>query len=349
MAIVCTSSSGWLISHQQIINKNYSDLKGFKHMKHALFNIKNPYITRKYNLTNNKREQENINEPMIKSLKEDILFVKNTFSIMLDEFKDHFKIINDKPEENDALVESSKIYEATSFVIDALGSNIGPSVKKKINDNNFLFPSNCVFFSKNVNELSVHIGMEKFDLILLDPPWWNKYIRRKRKKTKNQAYDMMYNHELQDLPIKDLLNESGLIVVWCTNSLQNLNALKSDIFPAWNVNFIGRWFWLKVTQKGEPVTTFSSPNRKQPFEQIIFACKSERNLPKPPDNKIVISIPSALHSHKPPLVDLLGPYLCEQPKCLELFARYLLPNWTSFGNEVLKFQHESLFKFNDEN
>lgn len=32
------------------------------------------------------------------------------------------------------------------------------------------------------------------------------------------------------------------------------------------------------------------------------------------------------------------------PNCLELFARYLLPNWTSFGLEALKFQHQFLYE-----
>lgn len=32
------------------------------------------------------------------------------------------------------------------------------------------------------------------------------------------------------------------------------------------------------------------------------------------------------------------------PKCLELFARYLLPDYTSYGLEVLKFQHQFLYE-----
>lgn len=32
------------------------------------------------------------------------------------------------------------------------------------------------------------------------------------------------------------------------------------------------------------------------------------------------------------------------PKSLELFARYLLPDYTSFGLEVLKFQHQFLYE-----
>jgi len=37
-------------------------------------------------------------------------------------------------------------------------------------------------------------------------------------------------------------------------------------------------------------------------------------------------------------IDVLAPYLPENPQCLELFARNLTPGWTSWGNEVLNFQ-----------
>lgn len=43
-------------------------------------------------------------------------------------------------------------------------------------------------------------------------------------------------------------------------------------------------------------------------------------------------------------VEILIPYLPPTPKCLELFARYLLPNWTSYGLEALKFQHQFLYE-----
>lgn len=41
--------------------------------------------------------------------------------------------------------------------------------------------------------------------------------------------------------------------------------------------------------------------------------------------------------------DVLRPYVGAEAKCLELFARNLQPRWTSWGNEVLKFQHTSYF------
>lgn len=41
--------------------------------------------------------------------------------------------------------------------------------------------------------------------------------------------------------------------------------------------------------------------------------------------------------------DVLRPYIAAEARCLELFARSLQPGWTSWGNEVLKFQHASYF------
>ena len=58
-----------------------------------------------------------------------------------------------------------------------------------------------------------------------------------------------------------------------------------------------------------------------------------------------LSVPSAIHSHKPPLDEILSDLglLKNRGKRLELFARYLMPNWTSFGNQVLKLQQRQYF------
>jgi N(6)-adenine-specific DNA methyltransferase len=84
----------------------------------------------------------------------------------------------------------------------------------------------------------------------------------------------------------------------------------------------------------------------------------------PEDGKILVSVPSAVHSHKPPLhgayhtftlhtetnvqlclsSDLLLPYVEKKPKILELFARSLMQDTTSCGYEVLKLQHDFLFQ-----
>lgn len=44
-------------------------------------------------------------------------------------------------------------------------------------------------------------------------------------------------------------------------------------------------------------------------------------------------------------IEVLKPYVGAEASCLELFARSLQQGWTSWGNEVLKFQHSSYFTF----
>lgn len=57
---------------------------------------------------------------------------------------------------------------------------------------------------------------------------------------------MLFDEELKDLPIKKLLAKNGLVVMWCTNSPNHLNAILNDFFPKWNIKFLTKYYWLKV-------------------------------------------------------------------------------------------------------
>ncbi|XP_044756726.1 N(6)-adenine-specific methyltransferase METTL4 [Coccinella septempunctata] len=342
MSIVCTSNLGWLISHCDYISSVYEHMPLGKQMKlkKELFEINVPYIRK--NKRGKAPECAILKKAHIKNV--EVLWILDVYNSLFNDFKNHFNPNYGEIDNKCALEMSAKVYETTKdlVIVNAEGANIGPNIYRKICNGDYIFPENCEFFCRDTKEISQCLSTKKFDLILLDPPWWNKYIRRKRKRS-SHAYEMMYNKDLKDLNLESLLNENGLIVVWCTNSPQHISALKDEIFPKWGVQFISKWYWLKVTKRGEPICNFSEPPGKQPFEQIIFGCRNNRSILNPPNKKLVLSVPSALHSHKPPLVDLLKMYVPESPKCLEIFARYLLPNWTSYGNEVLKFQHESLY------
>ncbi|XP_046388173.1 N(6)-adenine-specific methyltransferase METTL4 [Ischnura elegans] len=214
----------------------------------------------------------------------------------------------------------------------------------------YLFPPRCEFHCCDVKDIEKHVK-GTFDLVVLDPPWWNKYIRRKNAKCAEGGYQMMSNDDLGAVPVGNFLNPGALVAVWCTNSESNLETLEKKIFPQWGIEFIGRWFWIKVTKFGEPVCQFHPPPGKQPFEQIVFGRRRKDDDEEGDDivaewksNKVVASVPSALHSHKPPLVEVLQPYIKPDARCLELFARYLLPGWTSVGFEVLKLQNCSLYE-----
>lgn len=343
MSIIFENELGYFISHKEFIDKLYEDIEGLNYyLDERLFNILCPFKKRKSarNPSNNKHGSEVIRK-ITPNIQEK--YLKFRHSLM----KNNQLRTSCSVETNEVALEAAETaYHCSgkSLIQNSLGSNYGSAKLEEINSSHFLFPKNCEFFCKDACDISSYLPNRKFDLIILDPPWWNKYIRRKRKKS-SDGYNMMYNTELKNLPIESLLNEGGLLVVWCTNSAQNLEDLLNNIFQKWQVQFVAQWFWVKITQTGETVCDFSDPPGKQPYEKIIIGSRSSQfQLPK--TDKLVVSIPSAIHSHKPPLIELLKPYLPEQPMCLEIFARYLLPNFTSYGNEVLRLQHKSLYTSN---
>lgn len=331
MSIIFENETGYLISHKQYFDKYYKNVEGWNFtLNEKIFHIVSPY--------KNKKSKNKVCDPKSKSEIEQIFL---TFIELL-KANSHL-VTNTSYDENRAALQMAEFCyheSGKALVQNSLGSNNGVAKFKEIGKFCFLFPENCEFYSKDVSEMSVHLQNRKFDFILLDPPWWNKYIRRKRKKS-SDGYKMMYNSELKDVPVEQLLKDNGIVVVWCTNSSQNLHELINVIFPKWKIQLVAQWYWVKITLNGEPICDFSEPPGKQPYEKIILG--SRLPLPHIKNGKLVVSVPSAIHSHKPPLIDLLRPYLQDKPTCLEIFARYLLPNFTSYGNEVLRLQHESLF------
>jgi hypothetical protein len=148
----------------------------------------------------------------------------------------------------------------------------------------------------------------------------------------------------------------SIVAVWVTNRPKYKRFLIDKLFPAWDLELLGEWYWLKMTTAGDPVMPLNSTHRK-PYE-------SGSNVP---EKQLFASLPSRSHSRKPPLngknpqlsyvrlhgkplswltvccTDLFAQYLPTNPRCLEMFARCLTASNTSWGNECLLFQHESYF------
>lgn len=50
--------------------------------------------------------------------------------------------------------------------------------KIEFSGDQFLIPPNCTMHCKNVQEMDWSKFNCVYDVIVMDPPWWNKYIRR---------------------------------------------------------------------------------------------------------------------------------------------------------------------------
>ncbi|XP_050352898.1 DNA N6-methyl methyltransferase [Nymphalis io] len=240
---------------------------------------------------------------------------------------------------------SRKYFECTAFDHKGLsgGNNSDGPLHCKVKDDYFLIPPNSRFFCGCVKEQCQKLKSNKYDIVIADPPWWNKYIRRLKGANDKLSYSMMYNDDVASIPLKDLLSKNCLIAVWCTNALSNINAVKNIIFPEWGVEYVTTWYWLKLNIDLAPLCDFSAGCKKQPYERVMIGKIGDvKNIPC---DLLLASVPSALHSHKPPLLDLLRSCIAvKDVKVLELFARYLLPNTTSVGFEPLKWQHISLYE-----
>uniref|UniRef100_A0A3P9NNB8 Methyltransferase 4, N6-adenosine n=1 Tax=Poecilia reticulata TaxID=8081 RepID=A0A3P9NNB8_POERE len=162
---------------------------------------------------------------------------------------------------------------------------------------------------------------------------------------KKKEYSSLPSSQLKRLPVPLLGSPGCLVVTWVTNRPSHLRFVRDELYPHWGVEVVAEWFWVKVTTSGEFVFPLDSPHKK-PYEVLVLGrYRPANDHTRLEDKRLIVSVPSALHSQKPSLSEVLKLYVGAEAKCLELFARSLQPGWTSWGNEVLKFQHINLSHF----
>jgi N6-adenosine-specific RNA methylase IME4 len=182
-----------------------------------------------------------------------------------------------------------------------------------------------------------------FDLILLDPPWPNRSA--KRKGAYEQVGGMPYLKKmLLRMDLDNYLEHNALVGVWITNkaALREHVLGPGGLFETWNVGLIEEWVWIKTTTRGDPMFDIDSSMRK-PYEILLLgraAPNSWTTMAHAPaiKRRVIAAVPD-VHSRKPCLKELLGSYMPDPTdySALEVFSRYLVSGWTSWGNEVLKY------------
>ncbi|KAK1087551.1 hypothetical protein LTR33_000994 [Friedmanniomyces endolithicus] len=205
----------------------------------------------------------------------------------------------------------------------------------------------------NLNERPIFLpDMSKtFDFILLDPPWPNRSVKRTHQ-TAGSTYNIATNHrEIEDLllgmDLDMLMADECLVGVWITNkqAVRELVLNEGGLFDSWGVQLVEEWIWLKTTGQGEPVTPLDALWRK-PYEVLLLGRRRRidrthgSNDPAEVDimRRVLMGVPD-LHSRKPCLKELIEPLLpsSDDYRALEVFARYLVTGWWSWGDECIKF------------
>lgn len=120
---------------------------------------------------------------------------------------------------------------------------------------------------------------KKLNLILLDPPWPNRSVKRTHK-TAHSTYSTAQSLEeiyelLMGMDLDVLMADSCLVAIWITNkpAVRELVLGDNGLFDCWGVDLIEEWVWLKTTESGEPVTPIDSVWRK-PYEVLLLGRKT---------------------------------------------------------------------------
>ncbi|KAG8628413.1 hypothetical protein KVT40_004286 [Elsinoe batatas] len=234
------------------------------------------------------------------------------------------------------------------------------------NDANYYIAPKSMFFLGDCNKSrSFHEALwqyardqnvpNNFHMLLMDPPWPNRSVRRSSSndETRYEVCESVWHLRqlLFDMDISTLLADDGYVAVWVTNNQAARSLILSTddgLFSAWNVVLVEEWLWVKLTQYGDPVLPIDGLWRK-PYEVLLIGrrCgelmqgRDQRVYSKECERtkkRVIFAVPD-LHSRKPCLKDLLQDLLRlpKDTRSLEVFARNLVSGWTSWGNQVLKF------------
>ncbi|KAF7121746.1 hypothetical protein CNMCM5793_009299 [Aspergillus hiratsukae] len=196
----------------------------------------------------------------------------------------------------------------------------------------------------------------KFNLILLDPPWSNRSVRRSGHYQTQSYSDMgLLSERIGDILKIYLLDNPecvSIAAIWITNAPKARRAAYDAIKRA-GLSVSEEWVWIKTTTKGEPVTPLDGLWRK-PYEILVIG----RRMEGPSDatdaitRRVIAGVPD-VHSRKPNLKEVFEQVFfarsgsgsttgdtCMAYSALEVFARNLTAGWWACGNEALKFNSE---------
>lgn len=190
-----------------------------------------------------------------------------------------------------------------------------------------------------------------FQFIVLDPPWPNKSVSRSSSYLTSPSLADLKG-TLQGIGLEQHLKQNGYVACWVTNTAAIYDAVVGEggLFEAWDVNLVEEWVWCKVTAKGEPVTNVSGVWRK-PYEVcLIGQLKGPAKAQRATKKRVILGVPD-LHSRKPCLKELVERLLLKNESgngssrtALELYARYAVAGWMSWGLEATKYNHEEWWR-----
>ncbi|WP_378952173.1 MT-A70 family methyltransferase [Mesorhizobium sp. ANAO-SY3R2] len=172
-----------------------------------------------------------------------------------------------------------------------------------------------------------------YDFIMADPPWAFGLRSKKGERKSAQAhYRCLPLDEIKAFPVQDLAAPNCLLWLWATNPMlpQQIETLQ-----AWGFVFKTAGTWIKTTKNGHLAfgTGYILRGASEPY--LI----GTRGKPKVTAKNIrsAFLAPIREHSRKPDQAFSDAEKLMPSARRLELFSRTNRPGWSSWGDQVGKF------------
>lgn len=196
MSILFTSSDGWIISHLDYVNEIYKNIEIDETPKILRFNenffkinsqyLRQNQVKKKETTIVSKKKKRKLHNVLPDNILQQNIFIKDKSEKILNEAKNKEIFNNFINVDNNEIsrLESNNFYQSRleSNSINYYGSNKkNVAIVAEFQKEKYVFPKNCQFYCYDVKNLTI-IGdvNNKFDFIILDPPWWNKSVRRKK-------------------------------------------------------------------------------------------------------------------------------------------------------------------------
>ena len=177
------------------------------------------------------------------------------------------------------------------------------------------------------------VGARKFATVLADPPWrfQNKTGKVAPEHKRLARYPTLTLAEIEDLPVKDVVQETAHLYLWVPNALlpEGLQVMQS-----WGFRYKTNLIWYKIRQDGGPDRRGVGFYFRNVTEMLLFGVRGKhaRTLAPGRSQENIILSRKREHSRKPdeqyPIIEA-----CSPGPFLELFARGARPGWFTWGNQ----------------
>ena len=174
--------------------------------------------------------------------------------------------------------------------------------------------------------------MDKFSIVLADPPWSYRVWSEKGKgRSAENHYSTMSVKDICALPVADIAAKNSALFLWAT--FPNLPEA-FEVIKAWGFTYKTVAFtWVKTCRKSPGYFVSLGHWTRANAEVCLLATKGRPQRISKSIRQLIVS-PVRKHSQKPDetrarIVELMG----DLPR-IELFAREKVAGWAAWGNEI---------------